>query len=382
MQNNSYSINEILLKMEPVRVLHVFNFFDQGGIENFVMNVYRNIDRSKIQFDFAFPENKKGYFDEEAKALGANIYFFDSNKKSFGNYNRNLRRIIQEHGPYVAIHSHIYYFSGFVLYIAKKCGVKIRISHSHETQKGRKQTLIRRIYEKVMRRMIKANATDWLCCSEKAGDFVFGKSIPYQVLYNGIDMRRFQFRQERRDTIRKELGVEGKKVILNVGRFAEQKNHPFILKIFNHLLEISEDYRLVMIGGGPLEDFIREKCKEYGFYDKCFFLYNVQNAEDYYCAADIFILPSLYEGMGIVLVEAQATGLRTIISDKVPREINVTNLATYLSIDHTEQEWAETIDKQVYMAIDRNIYNVQFAGSPFDVKRTVKDLTDIYLRNE
>lgn len=368
--------------MKPVRVLHVFNFFDQGGIENFVMNVYRNIDRSKIQFDFAFPENKKGYFDEEAKALGANIYFFDSNKKSFGNYNRNLRRIIQEHGPYVAVHSHIYYFSGYVLYIAKKCGVKIRISHSHETQKGRRQTLIRKIYEKVMRRMIKANATDWLCCSDKAGDYVFGKSIPYKVLYNGIDMNRFKFRQDRRNDIRKELNVEDKKVILNVGRFAEQKNHPFILKVFKHLQEISEDYRLVMIGGGPLEDMIREKCKEYGFYDKCYFLHNIQNTEDYYCAADIFILPSLYEGMGIVLVEAQATGLHTIISDKVPREINVTDLATYLSIDHTEQEWALTIDRQISEEIYRNSYNEQFAGSLFDIQRTVKDLTDIYLRNE
>lgn len=370
------------IKRKPVRVLHVFNFFNQGGIENFVMNVYRNIDRSKIQFDFAFPMNKKGYFDDEAKALGGNIYFFDSEKKSFWNYYRNLKRIIEEHGPYVAVHSHIYYFSGYVLYIAKKCGVKIRISHSHETQKGRKQTFIRKVYESVMRKMIKANATDWLCCSEKAGDYVFGKSIPYQVLYNGIDLNRFKFRQDCRDAIRKELGLQDKKVILNVGRFAEQKNHPFILKIFKHLLEVSENYRLVMIGGGPLEDPIREKCKEYGFYDKCTFLHNIQNTEDYYCAADAFILPSLYEGMGIVLIEAQATGLQTVISDKVTREVDVTDLTYYLSIDNTEKEWASLIDNLMLNQYNRTRYTEKLLGSAFDIKRTVKDLSEIYLRGE
>ena len=114
---------------QPIRVLHVFNFFDQGGIENFVMNVYRNIDRSKIQFDFAFPINKKGCFDEEVWELGGNIYFFDSEKKSLWNYYKNLSRIIKTHGPYAVVHSHIYYFSGYILLIARLCGVPVRISH-------------------------------------------------------------------------------------------------------------------------------------------------------------------------------------------------------------------------------------------------------------
>ena len=369
-------------ELKPIRVLHVFNYFNQGGIENFVMNVYRNIDRTKIQFDFAFSTNKKGYFDNEAKALGANIYFFDSEKKSFWNYRRNLKRIIQEHGPYAAVHSHIYYFSGFVLFIAKRCGVKIRISHSHETQKGRKQTFIRKVYERLMRKMIKVNATDWLCCSDKAGDFVFGKSIPYQVVYNGIDLNRFQYREERREFTRKKIGVYDERIVLNVGRFAEQKNHLFILKTFQHLLEQSNDYRLVLIGGGPLELSIREKCKEYGFYDKCIFLHNIQNAEDYYCAADIFILPSLYEGLGIVLVEAQATGLHTLISDKVTREVGVTDLAYYLSIDNTEKKWAIMIDNLIAVQSERAQYNEKLENSAFDINQTVKDLTKIYLRGE
>ena len=368
--------------MEPVRVLHVFNFFDQGGIENFVMNVYRNIDTSKIQFDFAFPKNINGCFDDEAKALGANIYFFDSDKKSFWNYYKNLSCIIKAYGPYAAVHSHIYFFSGYIMFIAKLCGVKTRISHSHETQKGRKQTLIRRIYENAMRLMIKKNATDWLCCSNQAGEYVFGKDIPYQVLYNGIDLNRFVYRPDNRERIRKELAIEGNKVILNVGRFADQKNHQFTLKIFKELTDRSDDYRLILIGGGPLEKMIREKCKEYGFYEKCVFLHNIQNTEDYYCAADVFILPSLYEGLGIVLVEAQATGLPTIISDKVTKEVGMTDLAHYLSIENSEKEWADIIEQQVSKRFERTEYNCKIVGSEFDITKTVRSLTKIYLKGE
>lgn len=368
---------------EPIRILHVFSWFDQGGIENFVMNVYRNIDRSKIQFDFAFPINKKGYFDEEAKSLGAKIYLFDSEKISVGNYYRNLKRIIKDNGPYTAVHSHVYYFSGVVLTIAKLCGINIRISHSHDTVKGRKPTYVRKIYEKLMRKMIKKNATDWLACSDLAGRYVFGKTIPYRVLYNGIDLNRFSFNLDSRYKIRKELGIaDSNKVILNVGRFAEQKNHKFIIEIFKKLQDLSDEYRLIMIGTGSLEDEIREKCLEYGVLDKCFFLHNIQNTEDYYCAADVFLLPSLYEGMGIVCVEAQSTGLPTVLSTEVPDEIAVTDLVHFLDLKDSDSKWAKTVNQLANEYVDRGSYRDHFVNSVFDVDRTVKDLTEIYSRSE
>lgn len=366
---------------EPLRVLHVFAWFNQGGIENFVMNVYRNIDRSKVQFDFAFPISRKGYFDDEVNSLGGNIYFFDSEKKSFRNFYRNLRRIINDHGPYAAVHSHLYYFSGYILFIAKLCGVKIRISHSHDTVKGRKQTIIRKIYEKFMSKMIKANATDWLSCSDLAGRYVFGDKIPYHVLYNGIDLNRFLYRPERRIKVRKQLGIsDGNKVILNVGRFAEQKNHKFIIDIFKELSNLSNDYRLIMIGTGPLEEDIHEKCRKYGLLDKCFFLHNIQNTEDYYCAADIFLLPSLYEGMGIVCIEAQATGLQTILSNEITKEVAVTDLVHYLDLKDSASKWASNIDLLANEPTSRKNYRDKFIDSVFDVNRTIKDLTEIYSR--
>lgn len=375
--------NKLPPAKKPIRVLHVFNYFNQGGIENFVMNVYRNIDRSKIQFDFAFPCNKKGYFDEEAISLGGNIYFFDSEKKSFWNYYRNLKRIIKDYGPYTAVHSHIYYFSGYVLLIAKLCGVKIRISHSHETKKGRKQTLIRRIYEKAMRKMIKWNATDWLACSDLAGKYVFGQSIPYQVLYNGIDLDRFVYRPDTRNKIRLELGLsDNNKMILNVGRFADQKNHRFIIEIFKKIVEQSDDYQLIMIGTGPLENIIRQKCKEYGLIDRCHFLHNIQNTEDYYCAADVFLLPSLYEGMGIVCMEAQATGLQSLLSTEVPKEIAVTDVVHFLNLNDPIEKWVKQVRDLAELSIQRDNYSSLLRATVFDIERTNKDLTNIYLRGE
>lgn len=364
---------------KPIRILHVFSWFNQGGIENFVMNVYRNIDRSKIQFDFAFPISKKGFFDEEAISMGANIYFFDSDKISFSNYYRNLKRIITEHGPYSAVHSHIYYFSGFVLWIAKLCGVKIRVSHSHDTVKGRKPTIIRKMYEKAMKKMIKWNATDRLACSDLAGSYVFGKDIPYSVLYNGIDIDRFLFRQDRRNKTRKALGfTDNNKVILNVGRFVDQKNHEFIIEIFNNLLSISNDYRLVMIGTGPLEDRIREKCKKYGILDRCTFLHNIGNTEDYYCAADAFLLPSHYEGMPIVSVEAQSSGLTSFLSTKITKEVAVTDIIHYFNLEDSAQLWAKHINEIIALPVDRIKYNQKFVNSVFDINRTIKDLTKLY----
>lgn len=368
---------------QPVRILHVFAWFNQGGIENFIMNVYRNIDRSKIQFDFAFPINKKGYFDEEVNSLGGRIYFFDSEKISVGNYYRNLKRIINDYGPYTVVHSHVYYYSGIVLLIARLCGINIRIAHSHDTVKGRKPTLLRKLYEKIMRRAIKINATDLLSCSNLAGQYVFGNKSLYKVLYNGIDLDRFSFKQKNRIKIRKDLGISDEhKLILNVGRFTEQKNHDFLIEVFKEILDRNLDYRLLMIGTGPLEDEIRGKIEAYGFLDKCFFLHNIQNTEDYYCASDVFLLPSRYEGMGIVCMEAQATGLPSLLSTEVPKEISVTDIVHYLNLNDSVGEWASEVMALANKSVKRNNYSERLRDTSFDVDRTVMDLTNIYLRDQ
>ena len=364
---------------EPRRVLHVFNWFNQGGVENFVMNVYRNIDKNRIQFDFALTSGRKGYFDEEAEKLGAHIYHYDNDSNTLINHYKNLTRIIKEHGPYAAVHSHVYFFSGYILWIARKCGVPIRIAHSHDTQKGKKVTLIRMAYEHLMRYMIKANTTNCLCCSDAAGRYVFTEAMNYQVLYNGIDAQRFTFDTSMRQVYREKLGVENKKVILNVGRFADQKNHIFIVNIFKELSKLRDDTVLVLIGTGPLKHDIEHYLKQLGLYEKVYFRSNIMDTENYYRAADIFILPSKYEGMSIVSIESQATGLYSLLSTKITREVGITDIIEYLDIDEP-QKWANKINDILTRDYDRSRYNKLIAGTQFDIKRTVSDLEKIYLR--
>lgn len=367
--------------MEPIRILHVLDTFNQGGIENFIMNVYRNIDRTQIQFDFAFRYKRKGVFDDEVLSLGGKIYYFDTEDKSVKNYYCSLKRIIKENGPYNAVHSHIYYFSGFVMMVAKQCGVKVRISHSHETQKGRKPTFLRKVYENIMKKLIFHYSTTVFACSKASGDYVFGKGYNYQVLNYAIDANRFTFNNENRKKIRKQLNVENKQVFLNVGRYADQKNHFFLLDVFKGLLTKKSDVVLVIIGGdGPLKEATEEYINKNGLNDNVILLSNIYNTEDYYNASDMFLLPSKYEGFGIVLIEAQATGLKTMVSSTVTREVVFTDLVEYHGIEEEDKsEWVDSIISASKNEVDRIKYSTKIEDSSFTITRMVKRLSDTYM---
>ena len=367
--------------MNKIKVLHVFEYFAQGGIENFVINVFRNMDREKYQFDFAFINRTPGVFDDEVKSSGSRIFYFDSEEKTFKNYKNSLTRIIKENGPYDAVHSHMYYFSGYILKVAKKCGVNVRIAHSHETLKGRKQTFLRTMYEKIMRKMILKNATDLLACSDMAGKYVFGDKAGYRVLYNGIDLNRFNFNSETRAQFRKKLHIEDKFVLLNIGRFADQKNHSYLIKIFEEVARKSDNAFLVLIGDGALKNDIEAQIESCNLASKVLIRSNIKNTEDYYNVADVFVLPSKYEGMSIVSVEAQACGLYSLLSDKIPKEIAVTDIVQYLSIDDLPTHWAERILSIVKNGTDRKKYNSVFYDTEFNIDKTVSDLCEIYAKN-
>lgn len=366
--------------MQKIKVLHVFEYFAQGGIENLVMNIFRNIDRDKFQFDFAFINKTPGVFDDEAKALGGNIYYFNSEEKTFSNYRKSLTRIIKDNGPYDVVHSHMYYFSGYILKVAKRCGVKVRIAHSHETLKGRNPTLKRRMYEKFMRKMILKNATDLLACSDLAGKVVFGDRANYKVLYNGIDLKRFTFDNQKRLRLRKELNIENNFVLLNVGRFADQKNHKYLLKIFKEVTTKIGNAFLILIGAGPLMDEVKAQIEENLLDSKVLILSNIKNTEDYYNAADVFLLPSKYEGMGIVTVEAQATGLYSFLSDKITKEVGITDIAEYLSISGSPSVWADKIVNIKDGETAREKYCSILADSEFNIEKTVSNLCEVYLK--
>ena len=364
--------------MKKIRVLHVFDCFRQGGIENFVMNVYRNIDRDKFQFDFAFVDRINGVFDNEVREMGGNIYYFDREEKSLSNYASSLKRIIKEYGPYDAVHSHIYFFSGIILCIARSCGVRIRIAHSHDTEKGKRKTLFRNSYELFMRSLIRLNATHMLACSELAGKYVFGAGANFTVLFNGIDVDRFTFSEPMRQDVRKQLNLTENKVLLNVGRFNEQKNHFFLIDFFARLVKQDPTFKLILVGTGNLLENVKKTIKEKHLEDHVIVLSNIKNIEVYYCASDCFVLPSKYEGMPIVSVEAQCNGLPVILSDRITKEVIITDIIKYLGIDGTENAWGEAVKNVVDRCVDRGKYSQIVRKSKFNVDFTVKQLEKIY----
>ena len=329
---------------EPIRVLHVFGALNPGGVETFVMNNYRAMDTNEVQFDFALTQGKKSFFDDEVLERGGRIFYFDTSKSMMA----NLTEIIEKNGPFAAVHSHVYFYSGMVLKNAKAHNIPVRIAHAHNTSFGQVYTLKRRAYEWLMRKMILKNATDMFGCSSDACRFVFGDDIMSDprcsVLCNGFDVEAYKFSEEKREAIRKEYNLEGKFVVGHVGRFEDQKNHTQLVEQFAAIKAKKADAVLLCVGRGSLMDEIREKCEKLGISDSVIFAGAQKDTPSYYSAMDVFLFPSLYEGLGSVLIEAQANGLHCVTTaELVPEDINVVGTAKFVALSASADEWAETV---------------------------------------
>ena len=331
----------------PIRVLHIFGALNPGGVETFVMNLYRCIDREKVQFDFALTEGKKSFFDEEVLSLGGRIFYFDISK----NIMQNLSRIFEHEGPFDAIHSHVYFYSGAVLQNAERHGVPVRIAHAHNTSFGQKYTLKRRGYEWLMRKLILKHATHMFGCSVDACEFVFGDGIMNDprslVVHNGFDVEAYKYDPDKRSAIRAKYGIrENQLVVGHVGRFEEQKNHKQLIEQFATIYKKEPNAVLLMVGRGSLMDSIKEKCTKLGVVDHCIFAGAQKDTSSYYSAMDVFLFPSLYEGLGSVLIEAQANGLHVITSKTVvPCDIDVTGNAVFVPLEASGDVWADAVLK-------------------------------------
>ncbi|MDO4815588.1 MAG: glycosyltransferase family 1 protein [Bacillota bacterium] len=365
---------------EPIRVLHIFGALNPGGVETLVMNIYRCIDREKVQFDFALTEGKKSFFDDEVLSLGGRIFYFDKSK----NMQQNLTEIFETKGPFKVMHSHVYFYSGLVLRNAKKHGVPVRIAHAHNTSFGQIYTLKRRAYEWLMRKLILQNATDMLGCSTDACEFVFGEGCMddprCSVMCNGFDVSAFEYSKEKGDRIREMYGLEGKTVIGHVGRFEDQKNHTQLVEQFAAIHKKDGNTALLMVGRGSLMDSIKEKCKKLGIYDACVFAGAQKDTPSYYSAMDVFLFPSLYEGLGSVLIEAQANGLHVVTSKTVvPDDIDVTGNAAFVPLEAPADEWADAVLAAAERITD-NLPNKKVKET-YDIKTVTDGLCKIYFRD-
>lgn len=331
-------------KKSPVRVAQIIGKWVGGGVEAVVMNYYRNIDHQKIQFDFICDDDSTNIPYDEIEKMGGKVILIPPYQKIF-KYHKELKRVLKE-GKYQIVHSHINTLSVFSLFAAKCAKVPVRIAHSHSTTNKKEKN--KNFIKQILRPFSKLFATDYMCCSELAGRWLFGdkeydKGNVY-LLNNAIDLEKFKYDENIRNEKRKELNItDDTMVIGHVGRFVEQKNHRFLIDIFNEIHKQKEKSILLLVGQGPLMEEIKEKVKNLGLEKKVIFLGQRNDINELYQAFDVFCLPSLYEGLPVVGVEAQATGLLCLFSDDMTKETKVLNSTMFMSLSSGAVKWSEEI---------------------------------------
>lgn len=358
------------------RVLHVVGGMNQGGTENFLMNLYRKIDRSKVQFDFLV--NRPGFFDEEIIKMGGRIYTIPALQKvGYFKYTNNLDNFFKDYkGEYRIIHSHINKVSGLILKYAKKNDIPVRIAHSHGSQYH--CNYFARIYKELLGTLILKNATNYFACSLIASKFLFGKSYKDAIfIKNGVETSKFIYSDISRKRIRQKYSIDDNTFVIgNIGRFAEQKNQLFLLDIFSEFHKINNNSCLMLIGEGALKDKLEKKVKKLNLDNYVIFVGTTDDTPSYYSAFDCFVLPSKSEGLGIVLIEAQISGLICLTSkDCVPNEAKITDLLQFISLKKSAFDWASQIKKNI------NRTDVKITNS-YDMQAQANDLLQFYLSED
>lgn len=363
--------------MEPIRVLQVVTIMNRGGLETMLMNYYRKLDKTKIQFDFMTNRLERGHYDDEIEALGGKIYRLSPIKP--GNYNKYFKELdefFKEHKEYKVVHSHINENSGFVLKAAKKAGIECRVAHSHLSDLKLDYKYPFRVYA---RRNLKGNVSDYFACSQRAGEWLFGKEISSSgkviVLNNAVDTEKFKINKDIRDKVRMELGIEDKKVIGHVGRFNPQKNHEFLIDIFNEVYKKDKGIVLLLIGDGYLKEKIEDKVKKLNLEQGVKFLGVREDIPELMQGMDLFLFPSQFEGLAVVMVEAQAAGLKVITSTGVTKESDITNNVEFIELSKGAEYWADIIINSDFKKKD-SIKMMISKG--YDSTNNVKWLSDFY----
>lgn len=358
------------------RVLHVVGGMSAGGLETLIMNIYRNIDRNKIQFDFAVQATKKCFYDEEIIEMGGRIITHPSPKKSLKNYKEALSNTLKNYGEYDVVHSHVLFFSGVVLEVAKKQNVPVRISHSHNTNDSKKASIYREVYRGIMRKKILKNSTHMIGCSREACEYVFGKSQfdlgIAKHFPNAIDITKYQELSRDKNDLKSELGLTKDTVLIgHIGRFSKQKNHLFLIEIFAEYLKNEKNAHLVLVGEGTEKENVIRLVLEKKIENRVHFLGLRKDIPDVLASIDLFLFPSLYEGLGIVAVEAQAAGVPCLVSDKVPLEADIDiGLVNRLNNDSDSIEmWVEKVSSltrttklnwnNIETALKKSGYNIE-----------------------
>lgn len=373
-------------KNKPIRILLLFTVMDRGGAETMVMNYYRHIDRQQIQFDFMVHRERRGAYDDEIESMGGRIYRMPPiYPQNFMRYKRMLKEFFDEHDEYQIIHSHMSELGYFAFVEAKKHGVPVRICHAHNAPDFKHENLIQ--YIKLIPRYyfirrIRHLATDLFVCSHIAGLWLYGKKRQNEFVFmrNAIETEKFLYNVDEANAIRQELGISNQRLICHVGRYNKQKNHSFLIDIFKEIHKIDSDSILLLIGDGDLRKEIEDKVNRLNLLSSVRFLGVRDDVPQLLKASDLLLFPSYYEGLSVVLVEAQATGIKCIVTNSLADEtIICEDQMKLVSLQKNAKEWADIVLNEKSEKREHAIEIMKEKG--WDVVVNAKWLQDYYLNS-
>lgn len=363
-----------------IKILHVVPALGSGGIEKIIYDYYLHLNRDKFRFDFIVYGDEVGKLEKEFLKMGSNVYHIPPKKKSIYKSLSQMKKIILN-GGYDVIHAHQQETGIFPIYYARKANIKTRITHSHIA--FREENKLEKLIYKIINPILKHMTTHYFACGLDAGRFLWGNDLVQKnkvfIMNNAIDVKRFEFNQSLRQSIRKSLNIDNKLVIGNVGRFSFQKNHEFLIKIFYEIYKSNKDSVLLLVGEGELEGKVRNLVNSLGIESAVKFVGYSDKIYELLQAMDVFVLPSRYEGLPIAIVESQASGLYSIVSENITKQVKLTDLVHYIPLSETPKYWSEYILNNINMEVKRNRYSDEIIKKGYDINKTVKQLEEIYM---
>lgn len=364
-----------------IRILHSVSYMSRGGIETMLMNYYRHIDRSKVQFDFLCNSYNKGAYDDEIRDLGGRIFRTPGfNPARYFKYRQYMEKLFAEHPEYKIVEAHNGALGVYALNAAKKAGIPTRIYHAH----GCGMIVDLKFPVKyVCKHLLKYNMNEHFVCSLKTGEYYMGKQVMqenrFHFIPNAIDVKKFIFNAEIRNKLRESYNLQDRTVIGHIGRFSPPKNHFFLIKVFAEALKLNSKLHLVLVGEGERENEIKRQIESWHISDHVTLTGSVSNANEWYQAFDLFLMPSLWEGLPVVGVEAQCADLPCVFSTEVTREISLNPNTSFISLKESPHYWAKSINEILNKKRERiNQYDL-ITEKRYNIEVEAQKLQELYL---
>lgn len=370
--------------MKKIKVAEFVGSMNCGGTETMLMNIFRNIDREKYEIHFIETVSEKCWYDDEIIKLGGKIIKLKEKKSNIFAYIKSLIKLFKTNN-YDVVHSHTYLHSGIIMYAAKKAGINKRIAHSHSNMNTVKHTIIYKIKKTLLQRLILKYANKLVACSKEAGISLFGKKFEKDgiILHNPVELDKIDNIDENKvNDIKRKYAIlsNDKQIILgHVGRFIPIKNHKFLIEIARILSDKKIDFKLFLLGNGENVENVKKLINEYNLEKYIIMTGNVKNVYDYMSLMDVFLMPSLYEGLPLTAIEAQASGVNCVLSNNISRETDLgLGIVKFLSLNNIE-DWIEQIlilSKKE--KLDKQTIKNKIIYSKFDTESVIKEVEKLY----